>query len=228
VTDTDPADTTTAERSGLGEASHMVVRVWLPDRPGALGLVASRIGALGADIVGVDVLERSGHIAVDEFAISLPSVDLVRLLVREIEEVDGASVEEWRLVGQFPDPRLDALETVERLCAAEDPDNVCRSLVDAIRAEFDADWAAVVEGDRVVAAAGSSVPDAPVLTALAAGTAASPAVASGQAGPDELAAARFPVTDAVLVVGRDGHAFRLRERRQLIALARIADLLTRR
>ena len=36
----------------------MLVRVWLPDRPGALGLVASRIGSVGADIVGVDVVER--------------------------------------------------------------------------------------------------------------------------------------------------------------------------
>src|SRR3954454_6689681 len=130
----------------------MVVRVWLPDRPGALGLVASRIGALGADIVGVDVLERSDHIAVDEFAISLPNVDLVKLLVREIEEVDGASVEEWRLVGRFPDPRLDALESVERLCDASG-DDVCRALVDAVRSEFDADWATVIDGDRVIAAA---------------------------------------------------------------------------
>jgi hypothetical protein len=214
--------------SGTGSTSHMVVRVWLPDRPGALGLVASRIGALGADIVGVDVLERSDHIAVDEFAISLPSVDLVKLLVREIEEVDGASVEEWRLVGRFPDPRLDALETVERLCDAEDAADVSRALVDGVRSEFDADWATVVDGERVLAAAGSSVPDAPVLAALAAGTAASPAVASGEAGPDDLATARFPVSGAVLLVGRDGHPFRRRERRQLIALARIADVLSRR
>ena len=86
------------------------MRVWLPDRPGALGLVASRIGAIGGDIVGIDVLERSEHIAVDEFAVMLPDRDLVSLLVREIEEVDGASVEEWREVATFPDPRLDALE----------------------------------------------------------------------------------------------------------------------
>jgi hypothetical protein len=217
------SDSTSAPTS----VSHMVVRVWLPDRPGALGLVASRIGALGADIVGVDVLERSDHVAVDEFAISLPNVDLVKLLVREIEEVDGASVEEWRLVGRFPDPRLDALETVERLCGAEDTDDVSRALVDGVRAEFDADWATVIDGEQVVAAAGSSVPDAPVLAALAAGTAASTAVASGEAGPDDLATARFPVTNAVLLVGRDGHPFRRRERRQLIALARIADALSR-
>jgi hypothetical protein len=29
--------------------------------------------------------------------------------------------------------------------------------------------------------------------------------------------------DAVLLVGRDGHPFRRRERRQLLALARVAD-----
>jgi len=92
----------------------VVVRVWLPDRPGALGLVASRIGAIGGDIVGIDVLERSEHVAVDEFAVVLPDRDLVALLVREIEEVDGASVEEWREVATFPDPRLDALESSER------------------------------------------------------------------------------------------------------------------
>jgi len=37
-------------------ATHVLVRVWLPDRPGALGLVASRIGAVDGDIVGIDVL----------------------------------------------------------------------------------------------------------------------------------------------------------------------------
>ena len=93
------------------------MRVWLPDRPGALGLVASRIGAIGGDIVGIDVLERSEHVAVDEFAVVLPDDDLVKLLVREIEEVDGASVEECRGVERFPDPRLDALESVEQMCS---------------------------------------------------------------------------------------------------------------
>ena len=35
-----------------------VVRIWLPDRPGALGAVASRIGAVRGDLIGVDILER--------------------------------------------------------------------------------------------------------------------------------------------------------------------------
>src|SRR5689334_20295774 len=95
-----------AMRSYPAPVPNLLVRVWLPDRPGALGLVASQIGAIGGDIVGIDVLERSEHVAVDEFAVLLPAAraDLVRLLVREIEEVDGASVEEWRLVDRFADP----------------------------------------------------------------------------------------------------------------------------
>jgi hypothetical protein len=44
-----------------------VVRIALPDRPGALGLVASRIGAVGGDIVAINILDRNGGQAVDEF-----------------------------------------------------------------------------------------------------------------------------------------------------------------
>ncbi len=201
----------------------LVVRVWLPDRPGALGLVASRIGAIGGDIVGIDVLERSEHVAVDEFAVLLPDRELISLLVREIEEVDGASVEEWREVGTFPDPRLDALESVEHLSGAGSRVELIQRLVDSVREEFSADWAVMLEGNVALASAGDEIPDTSVLEALAAGTAASPAVAAGDSGPDDLAVAPFPNGDIVLLVGRDGHPFRRRERRQLIALARIAD-----
>ena len=201
----------------------LVVRVWLPDRPGALGLVASRIGAIGGDIVGIDVLERSEHVAVDEFAVLLPDKDLISLLVREIEEVDGASVEQWREVGTFPDPRLDALESVEHLSGATSRDELIQRLVDSVREEFAADWAVMLHSDVVLASAGVDIPDPSVLEALAAGTAASPIVAAGDAGPDDLAVAPLPTGDVVLLVGRDGHPFRRRERRQLLSLARIAD-----
>src|SRR3954468_7257279 len=121
--------TTTRDSPASGDGVRLVVRVWLPDRPGALGLVASRIGAIGGDIVGIDVLERSEHVAVDEFAVVLPSDDLVKLLVREIEEVDSASVEQWRAVGEFPDPSLDALESVHQISGACSVDELARRLV---------------------------------------------------------------------------------------------------
>jgi len=78
-------------------AGHLVLRIRMPDRPGALGAVASRIGAVGADITDVSVHRRSGGSAVDVFHLQLPGtdVDVLSLLVHELEEVDGAVIESW-------------------------------------------------------------------------------------------------------------------------------------
>jgi hypothetical protein len=197
--------------------------VWLPDRPGALGLVASRIGAVDGDIVGIDVLERGANVAVDEFAVLLRKSVAIELLVREIEEVDGASVEEVRVIDHFPDPRLDALASASELCAASSVDRLHGTLVDQTRREFAADWSALVRDGTMLASSGIDTPEASVLEALVAGTAASPRVADGTTGPDDLAVASLPDHDAALLVGRDGRAFRRRERAQLVALAGIAD-----
>jgi ACT domain-containing protein len=73
-----------------------LVRVRLLDRPGALGLVASRIGSVGGDIVAIHILDRAAGEAVDEFTVELASDELVGLLRHEIHEVDGVSVLEIR------------------------------------------------------------------------------------------------------------------------------------
>jgi len=202
---------------------HVLVRVWLPDRPGALGLVASRIGAVDGDIVGIDVLEQGNGVAVDEFAVVLRDAAAIDLLVREIEEVDGASVEEVREVEHFPDPRLDALESASRLCGATSVVELQQTLVEQIRAEFLADWSALMSFGRVLASSGAQVPAPSVLEALDSGTSASPLVARGTTGPDDLAVAPLGCHRGTLLVGRDGHPFRRRERAQLLALAGIAD-----
>jgi hypothetical protein len=201
----------------------VLVRVWLPDRPGALGQVASRIGSVGGDIVGIDVLERGTDVAVDEFAVSLAQLGLTELLVREIEEVDGVSVEEIRVVGSFPDPRLDALESAARLCEAHSVEALQGELVAHLCDEFLADWAALVSTGGVLAGKGAARPDDAMLAALAAGMTASPLVADGTTGPEDIALASLPTHEATLLVGRDGHPFRRRERAQLFALARVAD-----
>lgn len=206
-----------------GGEIHVLVRVWLPDRPGALGLVASRIGSVGGDIVGVDVVERGDRVAVDEFAVVVPGDGRIDLLVREVEQVDGASVEEVRRVGHFPDPRLDALESAAVLCETESIDALHAVLAAHVRREFLADWVVVLQETTVLASDGDDVPDAAKLMALAAGTAASPLVADGTSGPDDLAVARLPVNAAVILVERNGHVFRRRERAQLVMLARVAD-----
>ena len=71
-----------------------LLRVSLPDRPGALGQVASRIGAVGGDIVAVDILSRGGGRAVDEFVVELAGDHLMDLLGHEIHGVDGVRLVE--------------------------------------------------------------------------------------------------------------------------------------
>lgn len=202
-------------------SEHVLVRVWLPDRPGALGLVASRIGAMRGDIVGIDVLETGDGVAVDEFAVVLPDRTTIPMLIREIEEVDGVSVEEVRTVGAFPDPRIDALESAATVCDATTITDLWARLATHTRREFLADWAVVLVGGEVAWGDGPT-PTPPTLVAYAAGASSSPAVARGDTGPADLAVASLPGCDAVLLVGRDGHAFRQRERVQLLGLVRIA------
>ena len=55
-------------------------------------MVASRIGAVGGDIIAIHILERDEGNAVDEFVIELGGEHLVELLRSEIHEVDGARV----------------------------------------------------------------------------------------------------------------------------------------
>ncbi len=72
----------------------------MSDRPGALGQVASRIGALRADIVSVEVHRRADGQVVDEFLLRLPDEpsNLEAMLVSEIEQVDGVKVESHQVV----------------------------------------------------------------------------------------------------------------------------------
>src|SRR6478752_5955668 len=75
-----------------------VVRVWVPDRPGALGQVASRIGAVRGDVVGIDILERGGGSAIDELVVILPDDVTRELLLHEIGQVDGVAIEGLRSI----------------------------------------------------------------------------------------------------------------------------------
>ncbi len=202
-----------------------VVRMWLPDRPGALGQVASRVGAVRGEIVGIDILERGGGRAIDELVIELPDASLVDLLVQEIQQVDGVDVEEVRPVADaLHDPRLDALETAAILVGATERDELVRAVVEHARRAVGAEWSAVValDGAEVVAEEGP-VPDAGWLAAFVEGSRSSARVVAGETGPDDVVWSPLPSAGLALVVGRDGTAYRARERRQVAALARIVD-----
>lgn len=202
-----------------------VVRVWMPDRPGALGQVASRIGAVRGDVVGIDILERGAGRAIDELVVRLPDASLLGLLVAEIKAVDGVDVEDVRPASDaLRDPRLDALETAAMLVGATTGGELLASLVSHAQQDFAADWAAVVDlAQAGVRASTGAAPSAAWLGAFVEGSRSSARVAAGETGPDDVAWAPLSSARLSLVVGRSGRPLRARERRQVAALARIAD-----
>jgi len=202
-----------------------VVRVWLPDRPGALGQVASRIGAVRGDVVGMDILERGAGRAIDELVVELPDDELLALLIDEIGQVDGVDVEDVRAVAEaLHDPRLDALETAAMLVAAASTEELLDALCVHGARTIGSEWAVVVDSDAVqILASTGPAPSPSWLAAFVAGSRSAAAVAGVDNGPDDVVWAPLPGAGLALVLGRGGTAFRARERRQAAALARIVD-----
>ncbi len=122
----------------------VVVRVWLPDRPGALGQVASRIGAVRGDVLGIEVLESGAGSVIDELVVVLPDEGLVALMVSEIDAVDGVSVEDVRAIeGGHIDPDLAALALIAEVAEAAPGER--RTMLVALIAELiGADWAVLL------------------------------------------------------------------------------------
>ncbi|MEO6703889.1 MAG: ACT domain-containing protein [Jatrophihabitantaceae bacterium] len=108
-----------------------LIRVVLPDRPGALGAVASALGHAGADILSVDIVERSAGHATDDLVVELPADRLADSLVTAAASVPGVRVESIRPYAGVIDPFRE-LELLEKLAVSkyEAPtvlaDGVCR------------------------------------------------------------------------------------------------------
>jgi len=201
-----------------------LVRVVLSDRPGALGAVASRIGSVRGDVIGVEIIERRSGRAVDEFQVELAEETTVDLLVTEIEQVDGATVQQIRpLRRRRLDPRRQAYGAALLLLAERSPDGLLDRLAAVASAELEAGWAAVVEtathDDNAILATHGSPPALRSLAALAADM----AEGGGTPVTGDVAAATLHNWDLLLVVGRPGWAFTATEQDRLQALASLAD-----
>ncbi|HLI16413.1 MAG TPA: hypothetical protein VKV23_10230 [Acidimicrobiales bacterium] len=201
-----------------------VLRVWLADRPGALGAVASRIGAVGGDVVGIEILERGAGRVIDELLLELPSEDRVSLMLAKLAELDAVDVEDVRAIEGAGRPLAEPLEVAADLLGARSVADLLAALAGGVASASAAEWVAVLDPDEpaVLSAAGSP-PPAPWLEAFVAGTSAGagPHDAPG-ASVRDVAWARLEGTGLVLLAGRSGRPYRDRERRQLAALARIA------
>jgi hypothetical protein len=119
-----------------------LLRIVLPDQPGALGTVASALGKAGGDIVAVDVVERQPDgTAVDDFVVELPLGGRADMLVSACQSVPGVRVVWLSRFGAGADLRRD-LEAVEAM--TDSPANAEKLLVDLAPAVFRADWAMLV------------------------------------------------------------------------------------
>ena len=90
------ADTSSRAAVLVTERTHVVLTLHLPDRPGALGAVASRIGAVGADITDVRVASRREGIA----------EDVTRFHTRGCPFINASA--------EFPDPDSEVRRVVRR------------------------------------------------------------------------------------------------------------------
>jgi hypothetical protein len=117
------------------------IRVRLPDRPGSLGKVARILGAAGADVVQMAVLEREGGRALDDFTVAWPAGTSIDRLIEGLGFIPGVVVEGvWPTVepqGAFPDAAL-----IGQLAA--EPGDGLAIFTDALPGILSADWAGLL------------------------------------------------------------------------------------
>ena len=200
----------------------IVVRVWMPDRPGALGQVASRIGAVRGDVLAIEILEQGGGRAIDELTVLLPDDDLMPLLTAEIDAVDGVSVESIRVVD--PD-RTDASLSALALGAAiaeSDPSERLSVMVAGIERFAETDWVVVIADGKPITQLGSP-PDLGWLTAFLAGSEHLDGL--DDSAPSDLLWGHMVGTAITVAAGRTGNPIHERERVRFSLLLRLADAL---
>ncbi len=203
-----------------------LVRVWLPDRPGALAAVAARFGALKGDVLSLEIIERRNGLAIDEVVVSMPPGVPVDLIANEVGQVDDAEVEDIRLLEDAShDPQLDALEAAAIILGASTREDLSQALCQHLGRTVRADWACVLERGGGVLGSWGDRPNDRWLDSFVSGM---PSCDTSARLPEiDAVWLPLPVADLALIVGRDT-PIRARERHRIAALARIADAWFRR
>jgi len=199
--------------------SRLVLRIWLPDRPGALGAVASRVGAIRGDVVGIEVVERDGGVAVDDLVVDLPSDDLIELMLAEVRQVDGVRIEDIHPDSSAPaDPTRAAFESACALMKAEDLDELARLTVEQAGRLVGADWVCLLDQSGELVAGSGAVPHASWLGAFRDGV-----KGGGADGPPDPVCLEVSGPDWDLLIGRQSRALRGRERDRILGLAGLSS-----
>jgi hypothetical protein len=209
---------------GVG-ARTLVVRLWLPDRPGALGQVASRIGAVRGDLLAIDILERGGGQVIDELVVSLPDETPQELLVMEIRAVDGVAVEHIRAVpADRPDPVMSMFELGAQI-AESAPEDAIATLGRGLAWALDAEWVVITTSTSEAVFRLGEAPDPAWLRAFLDGSTHLGDVDHDgvDRSPADVMWARLPASGLTVTLGRAARAAHELERVRLRLLARTVD-----
>ncbi len=210
-----------------------LIRLRLPDRPGALGAVASRIGSVGADVVSIDILQRDHGVVIDELGVGLAGDHLINLLHDEILEVDGVTIESVRaLDGPIPDRYAELLDVATELFKQSSASDLLEHLVVRVRRSLFAAFAVVLDASTCgVVISDGNLPDPEKLGAMVKAVEAASAESErpsedGDAVTDEalaVAVSSMERSGTVLVVGRREPLLRDGERQWISIMAELAD-----
>ncbi|MGV9710443.1 amino acid-binding protein [Gordonia sp. NPDC003424] len=118
-----------------------LLRVYLNDRPGSLGLLAVQLGSVGADILSLEVVERGDGYAVDDLVVDVAPGALPDSLITAAEKVKGVRVDSIRPYTGLLDTHRE-LELVDQVATAEH--GRLQILVDNAPRVLRVSWATIV------------------------------------------------------------------------------------
>jgi hypothetical protein len=140
--------------------SHLL-RIRLPDVPGSLGAVATAVGAVGANIEAIEIVEHGADgTAIDDVFVDLTPGVLPDMVVSAVQRLDGVRVLWVSRYAAGGNLNLD-LEAVEAI--TEDPARAMRTLASLVPRVFRADWALIVDAADGAASSIESTSAAPDL-----------------------------------------------------------------
>lgn len=199
------------------------MRLWVPDRPGMLGAVAGAVAGVGGNVVGLEVLERSGEVAVDELMIEVAEPGSGEELARRLQAIDGAGVEEVRQVPEGTEERgLQVIAAAVAILETANPTASLAALVGFAGDLFEAGWSSVVDlGTETCVRATGDAPSVDWLLAFLGGFRRAATTSNSGVIVGEL-----PDAGLALCIGRTV-PFRHREQRELQMLARVTDRMCR-
>ncbi|KAA1251305.1 amino acid-binding protein [Mycobacterium simiae] len=124
-----------------------LLRIELLDRPGSLGALAVALGSVGADILSLDVVERSGGHAIDDLVVELPPGAMPDTLITAAETLTGVRVDSVRPHSGLLEAHRE-LELLDRVAAARDDTSKLQVLVAEAPKVLRVSWCTVLRSSQ--------------------------------------------------------------------------------